>query len=200
MQLYPNHLNLNGDGANALILTQRAKWSGLQSSLQLLNPGEVPNDRPDVLVIGHGSTAAWKQIYGEFARLVPVIADWMEKGTQVVAVSSGFAALHGLLPGLASSIERGDRVSIFVVEEFEGEQVYGYRNSDLVLPNIVRHENLIGTMLHGPLLAKSSWLADAIISTVAHGVSRSEIEVAKLDEVEALAIAARKLAAEQAND
>lgn len=200
MQLFPNHLNLNGDGANALVLTQRAKWSGLQSSLLMVNPGEVPNSRPDVLVIGHGSTAAWKQIYGEFARLVPVIAVWMEQGTQVIAVSSGYAALHGLLPGLPHSIERAERKSIFVVEDFEGEQVHGYRNSDLVLPNIVRHENLIGTMLHGPLLAKSSWLADEIISTVAKGVSRAEIHVAKLDEIEALASAARKLAAEQAND
>lgn len=200
MQLYPNHLDLNGDGGNAHILCRRAVWSGFQAELLLVNPGESASIRPDVLVIGHGSSAAWKQIYSEFAKLVPVIADWMKLGTQVVAVSSGFAALHGLLPGLSSSIDRTDRKSIFVVEEFEGEQVHGYLNSDLLLANIVRHGNLLGTMLHGPLLAKNSWLADQIISAVTAGSARGEVNVVKLDQVESLATAARKLAAEQADD
>jgi hypothetical protein len=164
-----------------------------------LHPGENPNARPDVVIIGHGSSAAWKQVYGEFVRLAPVLEDWMNCGTQVIAVSTGFAALHGLVADLPKSVSKTERKSIFVVEEFEGEEVVGYLNSDLDLPNIVRHGNLIGTMLHGPILAKNTWLADEIIEKVRGNNPRTNVNESKLDQIEFLEKAARDLAAEQAN-
>ncbi len=199
-QLYPNHLNLNGDGGNILVLERRIQWGGLQSRTMHLEPGQSPEARPDVLVIGHGSTAAWRQIYSDFARLVPTIHGWMQQGTQVIAISSGFAALHGLLEGLPSSIQKTTRVSKFVVAELSGQEVFGYLNSDLVLDPITRHGNLIGSLLHGPLLAKNIWLADQIIENARGEAPRAEINAEKLDEVELLAKAARDLALEQSKD
>ena len=200
MQLYPGHLDLNGDGGNLLVLERRINWGGLQSRTLQLEPGQTSETRPDILLIGHGSTAAWRQIYSDFARLVPIIRNWMQQGTQVLAISSGFAALHGLLEGLPSSIEKTTRVSKFVVTELEGHEVIGYLNSDLSLDAISRHGNLIGSLLHGPLLAKNSWLADHMIEQAMTGESRIEVNAEKLDEVETLAKAARALAAEQAKD
>ena len=198
LQLFPDHLDLNGDGGNAQVLLKRTAWGGLTAELSALYPGQNPNERPDVVIIGHGSSAAWKQVYGEFARLVPVIADWMNHGTQVIAVSTGFAALHGLASDLPNSVSKTERRSIFVVEEFEGQEVYGYLNSDLDLPNIIRHGNLIGTMLHGPVLAKNTWLADQIIEKVRGSSARTNLNAEQLDQIESLAKAARELAAEQA--
>ena len=105
-----------------------------------------------------------------------------------------------LIQGLPSSIEKTTRVSKFVVTELEGHEVIGYLNSDLSLDAISRHGNLIGSLLHGPLLAKNSWLADDIIEQAITGESRIEVNAEMLDEVEALAKAARALAAEQAKD
>lgn len=199
MELFPNHLDLNGDSGNLLVLERRIEWGGLKSMRSALMPGESPALRPDILLIGHGSVAAWKQVYSDFVRVCPLIQDWLGQGTQVLAISSGFAALHGLLDGLPNSIDRIERVSKFVVEEFEGESIFGYLNSDLNLPAIVRHGNIIGSMLHGPLLAKNTWLADQIIESAKGGSSRAEVNAKKFDEIEVLAAAARTLAAEQAN-
>lgn len=198
LQLFPDHLDLNGDGGNVQVLLKRAVWGGLAAELLAIYPGENPTERPDVVIIGHGSSAAWKQVYVEFARLAPVLSDWMNRGTQVIAVSTGFAALHGLVADLPKSVSKTERKSIFVVEEFEGEEVFGYLNSDLDLPNIVRHGNLIGTMLHGPILAKNTWLADQIIEKVRGNSPRTNVNAAKLDQIESLAKAASELAAEQA--
>lgn len=198
-QLYPDHLNLNGDAGNLLVLEKRIGWSGFTSSSIAIQPGQTPANGPDFLLIGHGSSAAWRQVYSDLARLAPTIQQWLHEGTQVLAVSSGFAALHGLLPGLPTSVSRVERVSAFVVDEFEGEKIYGYRNTDLDLENLVRAGGVIGTMLHGPILAKNTWLADALIEKLTFGKQRGEINASKLDEIEKLAEAARVLAGEQAN-
>jgi CobQ-like glutamine amidotransferase family enzyme len=200
MELFPDHLDLNGDSGNLLVLERRIEWGGLSSSRESVLPGQTPNSRPDVLLIGHGSAAAWKQVYAELARLAPMIQDWLKQGTQVLAISSGFAALHGLIDGLPISVDRSQRVSKFVVDEFEGEQVFGYLNSELQLPAMIRHGNILGSMLHGPLLAKNTGLADQIIESVMASAIRAEINSSKFDEIELLATAARKLAEEQAND
>lgn len=159
--IFPGHLNLNGDLGNLLVLQRRLEWSG--QPVEVSSGNDLPAVRPDFLVIGHGSTAAWRQIYSRFAQMVPTISSWLEQGTVVLAVSSGYAALHGLLANLPDSVERVERKSVFENLEFEGRQIVGYFNSDLSLPSIARHGNLIGAMLHGPLLAKNEWLADEII-------------------------------------
>jgi CobQ-like glutamine amidotransferase family enzyme len=105
-----------------------------------------------------------------------------------------------LIAELPTSIERVERQSKFVVAEFEGNDVTGYLNSDLKLEVVARYGNLIGTLLHGPILAKNSWLADALIQAAMHGEQRDEINAGKFDEIEKLAVAARELAQEQAKD
>jgi CobQ-like glutamine amidotransferase family enzyme len=197
MQLYPDHLDLNGDSGNLVVLHQRAIWGGLEAKVETLQPGASPRSRPDVLLIGHGSTAAWRQIYAEFARFAPTIEHWMSLGTRVIAVASGFAALHGLLPGLNSSVDRGERKSKFIVEDFEGQRIFGYINSDLALPNLVIQENLIGTMLHGPFLVKNSWFADEILEKINGLNPRARVESAKFDAIEKLERAAKERTEEQ---
>ncbi len=200
MQLYPEHLNLNGDGGNLLVLEKRIAWGGLNSKRIEHRPGQSESERPDILLIGHGSTDAWRQIYADFVRLAPTIRQWMQNGTLVIAISSGYAAMHGLFDELPRSIDRVERKSKFCVAEFEGQEIYGYLNSDLELEPIARHGLILGSLLHGPLLAKNSWLADSIIEDARGSLNRAEIDASSFDLVADLELAARELASEQAKD
>jgi CobQ-like glutamine amidotransferase family enzyme len=74
--------------------------------------------------------------------------------------------LHGLLRELPTEVNKVPRISKFEVAEFADSQVVGYKNTDLALPTIERFGNLIGTVLHGPLLAKNAKLSDDILGAM----------------------------------
>ncbi len=203
LQLYPDHLDLNGDAGNLLILQRRAQWGGLAVSLEKLALGaNLPSVRPDVVLIGHGSAAAWRQAYPALKAVSATLEQWLLEGTQLIAISSGFAALHGLFGSLPAKIERLDeRFSNFIVEDFEGQVLAGYKNSDLALENLHIQGNLIGSLLHGPLLAKNIWLADKILGSVVAQrpelkESRGEINAKRFSQVATLSKAAIELATE----
>ena len=206
LNLFANHLDLNGDAANTLVLQRRAEWGGLAvvtENVELNQPW--PTQRPDFVLVGHGSAAAWRQAYPALKANAATLEQWMLAGTKVLAVSSGFAALHGMLPGLPNSIDKTERTSKFMVVDFEDKQIYGYRNSDLEMPDIVRHDNLIGTTLHGPLLAKNSWLADEILAAIVSArpelkQNQGQVNATRFAQSKSLAVAACELAEEQAND
>jgi CobQ-like glutamine amidotransferase family enzyme len=203
LELYPEHCNLNGDRGNLLILQKRLEWSGVTAQRFTHRAGNpLPTTRPDVVLLGHGSAAAWRQIYGDLAKITPTLEDWMKQGTQLIAVSSGYAALHGLVEFLPKSIDRRERVSKFEVVSTDAGEVIGYLNSDLALERFVRIDNFVGTQLHGPVLAKSIWLADEIIEKVL--AQRPEVvrnaNVKKYELVEQFATGASELASELAGE
>jgi len=167
LELYPDHLNLNGDRGNLVVLQRRLEWSDIDVSVSSYRPGSsLGGEAPDFVLLGHGSPAAWRQIYADLARIAPTLQAWIDGSTQMLAVSSGFAALHGLLRGLPNQVNKVPRISKFEVVDFADSQVVGYKNTDLDLPTIERFGNLIGTVLHGPLLAKNSQLSDEIINAM----------------------------------
>ena len=200
LQLYPEHLNLNGDAGNLLVLQRRLEWGGVPVSRLDYRAGNTIEGRPDVVLVGHGSSEAWRQIYGDFAKLVPKLQEWMHSGTQVIAIASGFAALHGLADGLPSNVERADRRSEFICENFGESKLVGYLNSELQLPNLATNGNLTGSMLHGLLLAKNSWLADILIEKILPEGQQFEAAENKFQFVQSLEIAAVNLAEEQAQN
>ena len=203
LELYPEHLNLNGDRANLLVLQRRLEWASITVDRFTHRAGQpLPATRPDVVLLGHGSAAAWRQVYSDLARIVPELESWMAAGTQLLAVSSGFAALHGLMKSLPTSIERRERISKFEVVETERGDVIGYLNSDLVLDPFMHEGNFIGTLLHGPVLAKTTWLADEMIEKIL--IQKPEIvrsaNEAKFELVERFAAGASELAKELARE
>ncbi|MBP6043205.1 MAG: hypothetical protein KA500_01630 [Rhodoluna sp.] len=203
LELYPEHLNLNGDRGNLLVLQRRLEWAQVAVQTFAHRAGQpLPATRPDFVLLGHGSTAAWRQIYSDLARVVPQLEDWMQQGTQLMAVSSGFAALHGLSKDLPASIERRERVSKFVSVATENSTVVGYLNSDLELEPFMQSGNFMATLLHGPLLAKNVDLADEIIERMLQAkidlVRQPDIE--KFEQVTKYAQQAKELAAELAGE
>lgn len=174
LELYPDHLNLNGDRGNLLVLQRRLEWAEIEVTVSSHQVGDsLGGQAPDFVLLGHGSPAAWRQVYADLARIAPTLQTWIDESTQMLAVSSGFAALHGLLRGLPSEVNKVPRISKFEVAEFAEEQIVGYKNTDLDLPTIERFGNLIGTVLHGPLLAKNPKLSEKIVSGIL-GNSQSE--------------------------
>lgn len=203
LELYPEHLNLNGDRGNLLVLQRRLEWAQVPVQTFVHRAGQpLPATRPDFVLLGHGSPAAWRQVYGDLARIVPQLEQWMTDGTQVLAITSGFAALHGLVKGLQSSIDRRERISKFVEVLIGDQSVVGYLNSDLELEPFARFENLIGTLLHGPVLAKNVWLADEIIEKflVAKPELVQTLHVEKFEQVAKFASEASELARELARE
>lgn len=168
--LWPHHLNLNGDTANAGVLARRLNWYGVSSTIEFLDvDDELPSTRPDFILLGHGSEAAWRSLGAAMEKSWPTISAWLEAGTFGLAVNSGQELLHTDATRLfAGQLEHGDRVSKFAIadgHEFAHEsRALGYRNSTSNAPLIERHKNFIGTQLHGPILAKNAWLADWIIA------------------------------------
>jgi len=124
-------------------------------------------------LLGHGSPAAWRQIYADLARIAPTLQSWIDGSTQMLAVSSGFAALHGLIRGLPTEVNKVPRISKFEVAEFENGQVVGYKNTDLDLPTLERFGNLIGTVLHGPILAKNTQFTSDLIGLMMNGQTKN---------------------------
>ena len=170
LELYPEHLNLNGDRGNLVVLQRRLEWSAIEVQVSSYRPGEsLGSEAPDFVLLGHGSPAAWRQIYADLARISPTLQSWIDGSTQMLAVSSGFAALHGLIRGLPTEVNKVPRISKFEVAEFENGQVVGYKNTDLDLPTLERFGNLIGTVLHGPILAKNTQFTSDLIGLMMNG-------------------------------
>lgn len=202
LELYPEHLNLNGDRGNLQVLEKRLGWASVEVQSFTHRPGQpLPSTAPDFVLLGHGSPAAWRQIYSDLSRIAPTFQEWLDGGTQILAVSSGFAALHGLLAELPESVQRVARISKFEEAESAGLVAIGYKNSDLDLPALLVSGNFVGTLLHGPLLAKNESLADAIVEKllVRAGVAVA-IAATKKQEVSGYASKASELARELASE
>ena len=174
LELYPEHLNLNGDRGNLVVLQRRLEWAAIEVQVSSYRPGEsLGSEAPDFVLLGHGSPAAWRQIYADLARIAPTLQSWIDGSTQMLAVSSGFAALHGLIRGLPTEVIKVPRISKFEVAEFENCQVVGYKNTDLDLPTLERFGNLIGTVLHGPILAKNTQFTSDLIGLMMNGQTKN---------------------------
>lgn len=199
LELYPDHLNLNGDRGNLLVLQRRLEWAEIEVTVSSYQAGgSLGGQAPDFVLLGHGSPAAWRQIYADLARIAPILQTWIDGSTQMLAVSSGFAALHGLLSGLPSEVNKVPRISKFEVAEFADEQIVGYKNTDLDLPTIERFGNLIGTVLHGPLLAKNPKLSEEILSGILGNGQSENFELS--EPVKNYVEDARKLAIELSSE
>lgn len=171
--LYPDHLNLNGDAANADILARRMNWYGIDNTVSFHRPGDdLPRLQPDFVLLGHGSLAAWKSLEQDWQRFYPLLRDWVAAGVFGLAVNSGQELLHrNGSKVFEGDLRERDRVSEFVVAEVdwlgEGARLLGYQNSVFDAPLVERVNNFVGTQLHGTVLSKNATLADWFIRGVA---------------------------------
>ena len=180
--LFPEHLNLNGDYGNVEVISKQLTWRGLDSVvLPVTTPSDLENGF-DFIFAGHGSMAAWSAINGAFSVIEPTLAELFANGLPGLAISTGYERLvaAGIFGGALNSHGQ-HRLSKFAVESDLNGEVLGYINTESTLPVIRRERNLVGTMFHGPILAKNTnWLDELMSKIATHaGVDLKPIQESK---------------------
>jgi CobQ-like glutamine amidotransferase family enzyme len=164
LELYPEHLNLNGDLANSLVLRRQFEMRGYEVEVLQVRKGDALPASFDFFLLGHGSAAAWQDISDDLLRILPFLKTSSDQSVAGLVVASGFeysaATLFGLEPG------SNDRRSEFVIAEVDGHEVLGYLNSESDLPIAIWSKNVLGTLLHGPVLAKNPQLISNFIANI----------------------------------
>lgn len=183
-------LNLNGDLQNLLVLSRRLNLLGVSCEVVELNGANFEFELAqgiDFALFGHGSAAAWASIDAQDPALESAVLALADARALILAVASGFERCVEL--GLLDlTIQRTDRISEFVKFEWQSHQLIGYQNSDSGLPIFIKHNNVYGTLLHGPLLAKNPELADLFIVEILNqrGIDIEETKrdnLLKLDDI-----------------
>lgn len=176
--LFPEHLNLNGDYGNLEVISRQLEWRGMASEIVKVGTHDELNSDLDFLLIGHGSSAAWASIDEEFRGLLAPIKALLAAGMPGLSVSTGFEQMvrGSVFEGLTVN-NLTSRISKFVVKQDVEGEVLGYLNADVDLPIIHRESNFIGTMLHGPILAKNPILLEEVLLKIS---SSAGLEVAPL--------------------
>lgn len=171
--LFPEHLNLNGDYGNLEVIARQLEWRGMANETVEVRSNAELTSGLDFLLIGHGSNAAWASIDDDFRGLLVTLKALMAAGLPGMSVSTGFeqmvrgSVFEGLMLSTVSS-----RISKFVVEQDDEGDVLGYLNTDVNLPIIHREFNFIGTMLHGPILAKNPALLEEVLLKISTHAAR----------------------------
>lgn len=165
ISLFPRHLDLNGDQANLKVAQKRLEWRGYDSEIVLVEKGESLPSESDLIFLGHGSVAAWKDIRPELEGFLPELKRRIDAGCGFMAVASGFefALEFGLFMGKS---ELTERKSQFQIANVGGLEVLGYVNSNTSAEVIQRVGVKLGTKFHGPVFAKNPVLADSFLDDI----------------------------------
>ncbi len=100
LQLLPELLDVNGDAQNALVLAQRLRWSGIDADVVT-----DPDMRPDLVVVGSGVDTELAQVADLLRPLRERLAEWVDAGTAMLAVGTGFELLSTRLTAAGTEHE-----------------------------------------------------------------------------------------------
>jgi CobQ-like glutamine amidotransferase family enzyme len=185
--LFPEHLNLNGDHGNLLVLQKRLKWLGITAEIVPVTSSEDLVEF-DFVLVGHGSNAAWAEVLRLDSSFVQNVVAYIESGKTAVVVSSGVDLISKELFGVQNG--RIEHRSLFVKTE---QGIVGYLNSDSNADELQWHRNSVLTLLHGPVLAKNPDLADELIQRMGIQI---KVETKEFSDIRVLAEASRSIAFE----
>ena len=227
--LFPDLLNLYGDGGNVRILEQRLRWRGIPVEVKRVNHGEtVDLSGVDLVMLGGGPDREQRLASTELMGMREQLHAYVEDGGVLLAICGGYQILgHEWLLGdevvqglgiVDMTTERaaggsGDRLidNIVLTSPLAKRPVVGYENhagrthlgagvepfgavasstghgnNDADKQDGVRYKNVVGTYLHGPLLAKNPEVADDLLARAlqrfASRTGQPAIELAPLDD------------------
>lgn len=184
VSIFGDRLNLNGDQANLFILQQRLKWAGITSEvLTVSSQSELDSADADFLFIGHGSLAAWQSCLKDWPDLASAFLT-SSRSVPAFAVASGADEVIGVTGNKRSKLAQ--TFSEFCVDQFEGRDLLGYKNTTTAENTTVRINQAMLTWLHGPVLAKNPAMADEIIRQILGGAEVAGLEnenTRKIDEI-----------------
>ena len=203
--MYPDLLNLYGDGGNVSCLKKRLEWRGINTKVvEVKFQDEVNLENADVVFIGGGPDREQKLASQEIHKASSQISKFVNDNGVLLAICGGYQILGktwvlndedvpglGILdietrrslpgaPRLIGNIALDSKISARPVIGYEnhagrtflGQNVepfgrvikgVGKGNNDDSLCDGVIYKNVIGTYLHGPLLAKNPEIADWLL-------------------------------------
>lgn len=204
--LFPDLLNLYGDGGNVTVLARRAQDRGIPVEVRRVNHGEqIDLADVDLVFLGGGPDREQRLVAEDLMGMRDDLYAYVEDEGVLLAVGGGFQMLgHEWLSGetviqglglVEMSTERtsGDVISrltgdIALCSPLADQVVVGYENhvgrthlgsgveafGQVVSASShdnngtdrcdgVRYKNVVGTYLHGLLLAKNPQVADALL-------------------------------------
>ena len=227
--LFPDLLNLYGDGGNVRILEQRLRWRGISVEVKRVNHGQaIDLSGVDLVMLGGGPDREQRLASAELMNMREQLHAYVEDGGVLLAICGGYQILgHEWLLGdevvqglgiVDMTTERaaggsGDRLidNIVLASPLAKRPVVGYENhagrthlgagvepfgavasstghgnNDADKQDGVRYKNVVGTYLHGPLLAKNPEVADDLLARalqrLASRTGQPAIELAPLDD------------------
>jgi CobQ-like glutamine amidotransferase family enzyme/UDP-N-acetylmuramyl tripeptide synthase len=219
--VHPDLLGTYGDGGNALVLANRARWRDMPVEL-IHAPSDAPLPRDgDIYCLGGGEDGP--QVRAADRLGDGSLADAIGRGATILAVCAGYQILGHSFPGADGSLTPGlslvdvttsrgrpRAVGEVVVRDGLGRTASGFENHagrtvrgagiaalGAVTPGVgngdgtdgVRFGRILATYLHGPVLARNTWLADELLRSATGG------ELAPLDDAAEAVLAAERIAA-----
>ncbi len=206
VHLFPDLLNLYGDGGNVRVLESRLRWRGIPVEVRSVSYGQTVDwSCADLVFMGGGPDREQRLASGEIMRMRNELQDYVENDGVLLAICGGYQILgHEWLLGdevveglgmidltterpgtsadrlIGNIILRSSYVEMPVVgyENHAGRtrlgpgvkpfgtviSTVGHGNNDDDKTDGVLYKNLIGTYLHGPLLAKNPQVADTLLT------------------------------------
>ena len=204
--LFPDLLNLYGDGGNVCVLRRRLQWRGIPVRVEEVHYGEsVDLSQADLVFMGGGPDREQELASSCLAALRGQLARFVEEDGPLLAICGGYQILGqtwllgeadieglklvdmrtGRAPGgslnrLVGNIALKSPLSTLPVVGYENHagRTYlgpgcnpfgtvvgksGCGNNEDSHADGVRYRNVVGTYLHGPLLAKNPQVADWLL-------------------------------------
>lgn len=101
LELYPEHLAINGDMGNVRVIRKRLELAGFTVRHVVHNPGETLPTTVDIVTIGSGPASALLALATDIENIASSLRELVETGVPLLAVGGGFHLLGNeiRLPG-----------------------------------------------------------------------------------------------------
>ncbi len=207
MHLYPELLNLYGDGGNVTILAERARRRGIDVDVVRVCHGQTARfDAADIVFLGGGPDREQRLASHDLLEQAEHLRDYVEHDGVLLAICGGYQILGrewllgdesvvglGILDITTKRAEGGSHnrlvgnivlkspladMPVIGYENHAGRTflgsgckpfghvvgAHGKGNNDTDKADGALYRNVIGTYLHGPLLAKNPEIADWLLA------------------------------------
>ena len=183
--LYPDVLNLYGDGGNIRCLTQRLAWRGIEAKVAKMPIGDKTSLTGfDLVFIGGGQDFEQQVLLEDLHRgRDKELLSAVEDGVTVLAICGGYQMLGHYYEthdgqrcdfiGALDLVTIGAKKRMIgnymfrCGEELGGMTVVGFENHSgkTRLTEGAHYKNVFGTYSHGPMLPKNPDFADLLLRT-----------------------------------